>query len=170
MNFIFYLFAAIMVVSALGILFTGNLLYAGFLLLITLISVSVIFVFTGSDFLAVAQVMIYIGGILVLLLFAIMLEPREKPHKAQSHTFPFTGLLLGSGIFTLLFLWIQSIDFKNIPWITQAVSHDLHIKTSTVETLGIQLLTSYILPFELSGIVLLIVLIGSTFIAGKLKL
>jgi NADH-quinone oxidoreductase subunit J len=65
----FFVFAGITVAGAFYLLFTKNVLYAAFSLLLTLLGIAGLFVFAGADFLAVSQIMIYVGGILILLIF-----------------------------------------------------------------------------------------------------
>src|SRR5690554_4683717 len=73
---LFYIFAALAVVSGAYMVLTRNLLYAGFALLLTLLSVAAIYVLLFADFVAVTQLMVYVGGVLVLILFGIMLSSR----------------------------------------------------------------------------------------------
>ncbi len=65
---VFYIFATAMVVSAILMLFTKNVLHAAFLIMITLLSISAIYIFLHADFIAVTQIMVYVGGILILLI------------------------------------------------------------------------------------------------------
>ncbi len=72
----FYLFAALILFSAAVVAFTKNVMHAAFSLLFTLFGVGAFFVLLGADFLAITQVMIYIGGILVLIIFGVMLTSK----------------------------------------------------------------------------------------------
>ena len=78
---IFFVFAVITVGGALFLLFTKNVFYAAFSLLLTLLGVSGLYVFAGADFLAVSQIMIYVGGILVLMIFGIMLTNNKNTQR-----------------------------------------------------------------------------------------
>jgi NADH-quinone oxidoreductase subunit J len=150
--------------AAIGILLTKNILYAALCLLLALLGIAGLFAVAGADFLAVSQIVIYIGGILVLLLFGIMLTIR-----ASGQTAPQTqsrqglwGGLLGAGLLGILTKFILETGHQYKGQIQgQGITH------STGATLGINLMTDYLLPFEVIAILLLIALIGASLIAGK---
>ena len=71
-DFIFYLFAAVTIVSGLMVVSSGNIVRSAYYLLSTLFGISGLYVLLGADFVAVTQIMVYIGGILILLLFGVM--------------------------------------------------------------------------------------------------
>ena len=75
----FYAFAVLSIFGAFAVLFTKSVLHAAFFLLLTLLGVAGLFVLASADFLAIAQIMIYVGGVLVLVIFGVMLT-----HKAES--------------------------------------------------------------------------------------
>jgi NADH:ubiquinone oxidoreductase subunit 6 (subunit J) len=164
---IFYIFAAFMVTSGLLILFTKNVLYAAFLLIITFLSVAALYVFMLADFVAVTQVLVYVGGILVLLIFGVMLTNRlsGEPIITENHHI-FTGSLIGFSFFALILYVIKMANFTSLEWIITSVKRPSEI-TSTIGTIGVSLMSNYILPFELIAILLLIALIGAAFIARK---
>src|SRR5690606_28039474 len=98
---LFYFFACITVLSALMVLWTKNVLYAAFSLIITFMGVAAMYVFAGADFIAVAQILIYVGGILVLIIFGVMLTNRllGQSVNTESHN-RFMGYLIGGVVFT----------------------------------------------------------------------
>ncbi|WP_435354457.1 NADH-quinone oxidoreductase subunit J family protein [Emticicia sp. SJ17W-69] len=166
---IFFVFAAITVGGAIFLLITKNVLYAAFSLLLTLLGVSGIYVFAGADFLAVSQIMIYVGGILVLMIFGIMLTHNKsnsrqtnQPNKISvSHHNIFWAVLVA----VLLFLGYLKV-------ILEANFHIINKQThigSSVNQIGINLMTDYVFAFEVVGILLLAALIGAVFIAKKEK-
>ena len=75
-DIVFYLFAFITVVSAFIVVFSKNIIYSAFSLLFAFVGVAGLYVLLYADFLAITQVMIYVGGILVLLLFGVMLTSK----------------------------------------------------------------------------------------------
>lgn len=161
---IFYIFAGITVISALMILFTRNVLYSAFLLIITFLGVSAIYVFAGADFLAITQILVYVGGILVLMIFGVMLTNKISGQavltEGQHH---FWAALVGLSLFGLLAYSILQVNFASLSWLQQGNL----IEGSTIKTLGILLMSDYVLPFELAGILLLVALIGAAFIAKR---
>lgn len=165
LQIIFYLFAGITIASAVVVLWTKNVLYAAFSLIITFMGVAAMYVFAGADFIAVSQILIYVGGILVLIIFGVMLTNRLSGQAVTTDTHnKFTGYLIGLTIFGALFYSIYQVNFRAIA----ALSPNTSIaEDSTVGLMGIKLMSSYILPFEVIAILLLLTLIGAAFIARK---
>lgn len=166
----FFVFATITVGGALFLLFTKNVLYAAFSLLLTLLGVAGLFVFAAADFLAVSQIMIYVGGILILMIFGIMLTNNKKmqrqnlqPNKIEvQHHNRFWAVIVA----VLLFWGFIKIIFEaNFHIIGKEMQ-----ESSTVKQIGVNLMTDYIFAFEVIGILLLAALIGSVYIAKKEKI
>lgn len=154
---IFYLFAGITALSVVGILITRNLLYAAFLLVLTFLGVAGLFVLAKAEFVAVTQILIYVGGILILLVFGIMLTNRIGGQQVLTKVSrSFVGVILSAGVFSVLFMTLQFFNSKtNVP------QGDF----SSINTLGIALLTEYIFIFEVIGILLLVALVGAATIS-----
>jgi len=160
----FYGFAGLIVLSALVILFTRNVLYAAFSLLLTFLGIAAVYVLSGADFLAVTQILVYVGGILVLMIFGVMLTNKiaGQPVRTQHHN-QFWGLVVGGTLFYLLAKSILTTNLVATPW----MKNQEMVQTSTVQPLGIQLMSDYIFPFELTGILLLVALIGAAYVAQR---
>ena len=158
-DFIFYLFAAVTLVSGLMVVSSGNIVRSAFYLLATLFGISGLYVLLGADFVAVTQIMVYIGGILILLLFGVMLTSditNVEIRKGKATILPAivgVGVLLGS-ITSILMKTNWKIELSKIP---QTTTYDL----------GKLLITDYVLIFELLGILLLIALIGAASMARR---
>lgn len=169
----FYAFAALTIGGALAVLLTRNVLYAAFFLLLTLLGVAGLFVLASADFLAVAQIMIYVGGVLVLVIFGVMLTHNPKQLADTNSQTPnrilslnrsggrmawVVALLLASGLFVALYTMLARANFalmnRPVGW------------QSTVTTIGKQLMTEYVVPFEMAGILLLAALVGATYLAA----
>lgn len=169
----FYVFSALTLVSALAVLLTRNVMYAAFFLLLTLFGVAALFVLASADFLAVAQIMIYVGGVLVLVIFGVMLTHKpDRLTNANSQTpnqiasLNRTGgrwtwvvaLLVVGSLFIALYSLLSRARFtllnRPVGW------------QSTVGTIGKQLMTEYVVPFEIVGILLLAALVGATYLAA----
>ena len=159
---LFYSFAALAVIPALAILITSKVIYAAYLLLISLLGVAALYVFAGADFLAVAQIMIYIGGVIVLLVFGIMLTAKTKESNTLTVTSKNTtvGLLLALSVFTILVFAFLSNNFSEEN--AKAIN-----RKSTISLVGKSLMTDYAFPFEAVGLLILIALIGAVYIAGR---
>ncbi|WP_033316883.1 NADH-quinone oxidoreductase subunit J family protein [Pontibacter roseus] len=163
---LFYLFAALAVLSGAYMVLTRNLLYAGFSLLLTLLSVAAIYVLLFADFVAVTQLMVYVGGVLVLILFGIMLSSRMHDKSVMSEN---TNLGWGITVSLLtlvgLCYTIWQAKFASLPWLQAADTDVLGQQKSTVQNIGIKLMTDFVLPFEVASLLLLIALIGAAYIA-----
>ena len=158
---IFYLFAFITVFSAAVVVFTNRLIYAVFALLFTFFGVAGLYVFLEADFLAGAQVLIYVGGILILLLFGVMLTNRiyDLNLLAERVQFVPSVIVIGAG-FALL-----AVVIINTTW----PSPETTAPASSVAEIGKSLMTTYVLPFEVAGMLLLAALLGASMLAGRGK-
>lgn len=154
---IFYLFAAITLLGGLGLLLTKHVVYAAYSLMATLLGIAGVFITLGADFVGTTQILVYVGGILVLVLFGVMLTRGNLAPKAVSRSHNriaggLLGLLCMGGIF---------LAVRAMPWGSSKVNEP----PGSMENLGQALMTDYLLAFEVVGVLLLVVLIGTAFIA-----
>jgi NADH-quinone oxidoreductase subunit J len=169
---VFYFFAALTLISAFLVVNMQNLVRSIFLFFVTIFSLSAMFVFALADFIAVTQVVIYVGGVLVLMLFAFMLSNRELLSGLQNVKGGFkighlAGLLISLGLFGLLYLAISSADIINLPWVKE--SQPIGQNDNTIHQIGINTMTRYLLPFEVVSVFLMMALIGAAHLARKEK-
>jgi len=163
----FYLFALITVVSAVFVVFLKNILRSVFSLLFTLFGVAGLYLFLHADFLAATQVLIYVGGVLVLLIFGIMLTQKMVESDIRTGRIQFMPSLVAIGI---LFIFLLFLIF-NTPWKIQGAMHTqmTAFDTGTTSSIGTLLMTEWLLPFEVASILLLAALIGAVSIARVRK-
>lgn len=155
----FYGFAALTVASAGMMVFSRNVVYSAVGLLFTFFGVAGIYVLLAADLLAVVQILVYVGGILILLLFGVMLSQRITSVEMRTGTLQLVpALLVVAGVFVVLFRVIQSTSWQIIP------KNDFN---PTAESIGRLLMTDFLIPFEIVSILLLGALIGAAFIARK---
>jgi NADH-quinone oxidoreductase subunit J len=162
---VFIIVAAITLGAALMVVTTKKLLHAALWLIVTLFGVAIFFVLLNADFLAVAQVVIYIGAIAILMIFAIMLTRRLAVETGAqiNEGWPWAfliALLLFGGLIWLLSNW-EGIN-TSLPDMGRA---------DPLTQLGVSLVSpnAYVLPFELASILLLAALIGSIIVAWPRK-
>ncbi len=156
---VFYLLAALTVGSALIVALSHNLVYSAFALLGTFMGVAGLYALLAADFVAVIQVMLYIGGILVLILFAVMLTHRIADVDVSNRTvgrIP-AALILGV-VGTVMGVCIGAAEW---------VQHAEPVVEPTTFGIGEAFLGPYILPFELASVVLLVALIGAVVVSRK---
>lgn len=155
----FFAFATLAVLGAAGTALSSNLVYSAFSLLASLFGVAAIFAWLSADYLAIIQVIVYIGGILVLFLFAVMLTNKITDVKRSN---PSTGVLPAAGITVGLLGLLMYVGVAT-PWKT--LPDPIHRETTA--RIGDALLTSYLLPFEVLSVLILGALVGSVMMARK---
>ncbi len=162
-TFIFYGFALLTVASALVVVTVRNIVHAAFSLMVTLFGVAGLYVFLQADFLAATQVIVYVGGILVLILFGVMmtsgrLEMRLHIERGQ--------LLLGGVISAALLMLLLTIIANTPKW--KNLSDDGEQLEPTTRRIGELILNGqFLLPFEVVSVLLLVALIGAALISRK---
>jgi NADH-quinone oxidoreductase subunit J len=156
---IFYVFAVGTVLSAAVVVFSRSLIYSAFGLLFTFFGVAALYVFLGADFLAAAQMVIYVGGILILLLFGVMLTHKLYDLNLKTETFQFLPALL---VVLSVFLTLLSVMMK-----TRWYSHGQRALNPTTAEIGELFMKDFILPFEIASIFLLVALIGAAMIVRR---
>ena len=156
---VFYLIASITVVSALGVAFSRNIVYSAFALMGTFMGAAGLFVMLAADFIAVVQVLVYVGGILVLMLFAVMLTHRIADVRIPNRSVGTLPALVVIGT-------LGGVMGKAI---LGATWHAVPAGTPqpTTYAIGDGFLTTYLLPFELASVVLLAALIGAVVLSRK---
>ena len=158
-DFVFWIIVGLTIGSAILVVLSKKLVYSAYALLFTLFGVTGLYVFLWADFLAVVQVVVYIGGILVLIIFGIMLT-----NKITSVNISNTSVEKSIGSVILL-IFIAGLGFMvaNTPWNVVANSEP----TQTTEAIGRLLMIDYLLPFEAASLLLLGALIGATTLSRK---
>ena len=158
-DIIFYLFAAVTVLSAFFVVTTRNIVHSAFYLLFTLFGIAGLYVLLGADFISIVQLIIYVGGILILLLFGVMLTNKITNVQIKSGTLQVLPASIGIG----LFAGILAAALINTNWVSAQAQNP----QTTAYTIGSVLLQDYVLIFELLGILLLVALIGAASMARK---
>ncbi len=156
----FYVFAAFALAGAAISAFSRRLVYCVFALLLTFLGVAGLYVLLSADFLAAVQVLLYAGGILVLLIFGVMLTHEIADVSTEAN---FTDIKFGAVISGILWLLLVVYICK-VPW---AVLDPLPPYAPTTRAIGLQFLGDYLVPFEYSSFVLLLVVLGAATLARK---
>ena len=156
---VFYIFAAITIGSAAVVVLARSLIYSAFALLFTFFGVAGLYVLLGADFLAATQLLIYVGGILVLLLFGVMLTHKLYDLDLRSEVTQFLpGVFIAVGLFVVL-----TVTALRTRW---AVGTGRPPAATTAE-IGQLFMGPYLLPFEAASILLLVALIGAAMIVRR---
>ncbi len=161
---VFLVVIALTVVPGFLVALSRNILYSAFALFFTFLGTAGLYLFLDADFLAVVQLLIYIGGVLVLLLFAILLT-RNIDNMKRTNALSIRRAAL-AGIGAIVLFGVLLVAFFSYEWVRPGAEH-ASSPAVTVHELGSLLLSTYLLPFEVASILLLAVLIGSLVIAGR---
>jgi len=172
---IFYILTAIAISSAAYVVLSQQLVRSVFMFFVTLFAVAGLYVFALADFVALTQIVIYVGGVLVLLLFAFLLSSKDSLDAVEgissgllsANRFP--ALIISLVFFGLLAYTFFNIDLQNLNWITsaQATGNVKTVTDDTIRNIGVNLMSRYLLPLEMISILLMMALIGAAHIARK---
>ena len=156
---IFFFLAAVTVGSGMFVAFSRNIVHSAFALMGTFLGVAGLYVTLGADFLGAVQVLVYVGGILVLTLFAVMLTHGIGDVQVSNRTIGrLPALVVAAGVFGLMVTAAEQGK-----WAT----HEVTAVEPTTQGIGDALLTTYVLPFELASVVLLAALIAAVMLSRK---
>ena len=155
----FYIVAAVTIISAAGVAFSRNIVYSAFSLMGTFMGVAGLYVFLAADIIAVIQVLIYVGGILILIIFAVMLTHRIADVRISNRSVGRLPALLAIGFISV----VMGRALLATKW------HTVTPGTPAPSTyaIGDGFLGQYLLPFELASVVLLAALIGAVVLSRK---
>ncbi len=164
----FYLYATLACVFAVAVVVTPNVVRMAFYLVLSLAATSGLFYLAGADFVGAMQLMIYVGGTLVLLVFGVMLTA-QGPFinlKTDSGDWVKSGLV-GAALLAVLL----AAAFKVPQWLPpqDVAAETVQQMKPTATPLGMKLLSDYLLPFEIVSIHLLVVLVGAAYLARTKK-
>jgi NADH-quinone oxidoreductase subunit J len=156
---VFYLLATFTVACALGVALSNNIMYSAFALMGTLLGVAGTFVMLGADFLGVVQLLVYVGGILVLTLFAVMLTHRIADVNVSNRAVgrPLALLMVGAVAWWMIKVAVAAT------WVVKASG----APEPTTYGIGNAFLSDYVLPYEVASLVLLVALIGAVVVSRK---
>ena len=159
-EFLFLGLIFVIICSAFWVVISPNLVHSAVSLLITLFGVAGLYVFLYADFLAATQIIIYVGGILVLIIFGVMLTNKiDTPIIVSDSSNKIIGLFVSAFIFSMLSIIVLQTQWNINPDTSQG--------PSTVKLIGHLILGKYLLPFELISVLLLAALAGSAMLARK---
>ena len=156
---VFYIFAVLTVGTAAVVVLARSLIYSAFSLLFTFFGVAGLYLLLGADFLAATQLLIYVGGILVLLLFGVMLTHKLYDLDLKSEVTQFLpGALVSATLLAVLAVTAWRTDWAVGPGRAPA---------ATTREIGMLFMSRWLLPFEAASILLLMALVGAAMIVRR---
>ena len=165
MQIVFFVIAAISLYAALNVVTTNNLVHSALWLVLALFGIGGIYVLLNAGFFAVAQVLIYIGAIAILFIFAVMLT-RGVTDEATNQTNSnwLVGALIAAAFFGGIIFMFRSSEWA--PFF--ATPPELPAESGTITELGLALVGDYLIPFEMASVLLVAAMIGAVYVAwGK---
>lgn len=159
-NVFFYVIAAVAVISALRMVSTKNVVHAALYLLVVLVAVAATYILLGAEFAAATQVLVYVGAIMVLLLFGVMLTRAQIGHEDDlDHEQKWIG-----GLVSVVLLAVLSYAVID-QWGTQTLPSDRRVQRT--QEVADSIFSTYIVPFEAISLLLLAALIGAIVVARR---
>lgn len=172
---VFYILAAMVLSSAFMVVFNRNMVRSIFLFFVTLFAMSGLFIYALADFVAVTQLIVYVGGMLVLMIFAFLLSSKTILNTSTTHKTSLIGLhhvpgmIISLLFFLILFITIYQANPEEISWIRNAGANTLSPGDNTIHAIGVNLMTRYLIPFEIVSVLLMMALIGAAHLARRTK-
>ena len=160
----FYFFSTIAVFSAIMVTISRNTVYSVFFLILVFVSISILFIMIGAEFLGMIMLIVYVGAVAVLFLFVVMmLNITEQITKRTSRKGLINNISVGSIIGVIIFLELLVVvgGWKYKGTFVPLSTANLNLDISNTHALGNVLYTDYIHLFQISGMILLIAMIGA---------
>ncbi len=163
---VFYIIAFVMILSAIAVVALKNIFHAALFLVLTLFCVAAMYILLSAEFLAAVQVLIYVGAISILLIFAVMLTAQLTNYSVrQTNEQSIPALLVSISFIALVIFGIAtSHKIGGFP-----LAENTEVGGSNTAEIGHLLMRDFILPFELVSVLLLAALIGAIVIARRDK-
>ncbi|MDX8379082.1 MAG: NADH-quinone oxidoreductase subunit J [Gallionella sp.] len=154
---VFYLFAAITIMAAIGVVVARNPVHSALFLVLSFCSTAGIWMLLEAEFLAITLVLVYVGAVMVLFLFVVMMLDINlvKLREGFWRWFPFGALLAGLMVFEMI--WV--LGSRRTADLSNAVVHGINY--SNTKELGRLIYTHYVYPFELAAVILLVAMVAA---------
>ena len=166
----FYFFSIVTIVSSIMVIVSKNTIYSVFSLILVFVTVSILFIMIGAEFLGMIILIVYVGAVAVLFLFVVMmLNISEQSIKKSSRTGFINNISVGSlvGIVILIELLVVAGGWKYKGDFISLSTANINLELTNTHALGNILYTDYIHLFQISGMILLVAMIGAITLTFK---
>ena len=162
---LFFILAAIAVLTALNVILQRNPLYSALSLIGTLASLSAIYLTLHAQFIAAIQIVVYAGAIMVLFIFVIMLlnVPKTQPMIEKHRMLGYLAIPFAGGLIAEAFYVLQKLPDKNPAFLTDLSDRSV----GSTYSIGFDLFTRYLLPFEVTSVLILMAVVGAMVLARR---
>ena len=162
-DFLFYLFAFLTVLAAAGVVLNRNAVHAAMCLLLSFVGLAALFVLLEAYFLALLQVLVYAGAVVVLFLFIIMLFDMQGGYPRRPHRWMATA----AGLIAFALLAISVLSLARHAGLAETGLAGAPAGGASLKDFGYQLFTTYLLPVQVTGFLLLLAMLGVTVLSRK---
>jgi NADH:ubiquinone oxidoreductase subunit 6 (subunit J) len=166
----FYVFAFLALAGAVGVVALRSIFHSALSMIVCLFAVAGFFVLLNAEFLAAVQVIIYVGAIMVLIIFAILLSTRiMRRNIIQTNAYSVSGFVFSALFFLVsaaVIITTKFVEPDQLPWYPVWLA-DLPRTLDNTTIMGWSLMATYTLPFEIASILLLMALIGGVILANR---
>ena len=162
-DFIFYVFASVLLIAAMGVVFARNPIFSVLFLILAFFNAAGLFTLMGAEFLGLLLILVYVGAVAVMFLFVLMTIDIDfnVPHKRYASYLP-VGLLVAGVLVIEIILAATSGLFQGInSAVDERAALPIPEKTQNIVAMGEVLFTDYLLPFQMAGFILLIAMVGA---------
>jgi len=160
---VFFIFAILSIAAAWGVVTSKNIMHSALYLALSFLGVAVLYILMNADYLAAVQLLIYTGGIAIMVLFAIMLTLRgEVSESNPENSIWGWGALISTLLFiTIAFVVLTNADWRILPtpWTSGGSATDI----------SLLLLTKFMVPFEAAAVLLTVAIVGAVILAKGVK-
>lgn len=160
---VFFIFAIMAVAAAWGVVTSKNIVHSAFFLALSFAGVAVLYVLLNAEFLAAVQLLVYMGAVNIMVIFAVMLTLRGDVKESSRET---KNWGLGALVAALVFIMIALVILTNADWRILPAPWS---GEGTAAALSELMLKSYVVPFEAAAILLTIALVGAVILAKGVK-
>ena len=160
---LFFVLAAIAVISAVSMLLSKNAIYSAMFLVLNFLTIAVIYLLLNAAFIAMVQITVYAGAIMVLFLFVIMLLGAERAARGESLAWQAPLAILLAGLLVLEFAYVLFSRQRGLLESFEKVAEGF----GSPSAIGALLFNRYLIPFEVTSILLLIAMVGAIIITRK---
>lgn len=166
-TYLFFFFGGLAVIAALAVVFNKNAVHSALFLLLNLIMIAGLYVLLNAQFIAVVQIMVYAGAILVLILFVVMLLGAELGESIPQWITLQNGIKVALAAILLTIVGTATYDWLySTSAVTGNMTDQLIAEQGSAQLIGEALYTQYLLPFELASVLLLVGIVGVVLLGG----
>ncbi len=161
-TFVFYALGLVVIASALAVVLLKNIIHSALFLILSFAGVAGIYVLLNAEFLAAVQILVYVGAIAILIVFAVMLTRRGDMGASNlfNSIYPAAGMV-AAALFVLIALFLGRMDWR--------ISGGGVLENNNIEAIANSILGRFVLPFEAAAVLLLAAIIGAIVLARGVK-